>query len=129
MKEYLETLREKLREAKDLGDFLYELASIAELNEPFGIYCEWELDLEEEAIYIYDKEEESVKILRAEFVCYLSTLCWHYFISKDFEEVKDKLQELPKMSGPGVALLVDGGASLFKAATEMDLSEPLKNSR
>jgi len=126
-KEYLETLREKIRETKELEDFLYDLEGIAELNLPSGIYCEWDFDLNKEAFYLYEKEEETLEILEVEFICYISTLCWHYFITKDFEEVKNELSELPKLPGPAVAFLVDGGASLFEAATEIDLSGLLKN--
>jgi hypothetical protein len=126
-KEYLETLREKIRETKELEDFLYDLEGIAELNLPSGIYCEWDFDLNKEAFYLYEKEEGTLEILKVEFICYISTLCWHYFIAKDFEEVKNGLQNLPKLPGPAVAFLIDGRTSLFEAATKIDFSDFLKN--
>jgi hypothetical protein len=130
-KEYLDFLKEKISETVELMDFLANIAYKKELNLPSGYLCDWTFSEFTEDIYIETIEttDEDVVLGKVDenFVCYISTLCWHYFIAKDFEEVKNGLQNLPKLPGPGVAFLIDGGTSLFEAATKIDFSDFLKN--
>jgi hypothetical protein len=58
------------------------------------------------------------------FVGYASTLCWHIYISKDFETWKDKMIELPAYPEIPTSILIDympildavlGGTSIFNS--------------
>lgn len=72
---------------------------------------QFDLDEENNSIYLefYPNEEyySEGEFIKRDFLGYVSTLCWHLFVSKDYDKIREEIKSIPPYQDELVVITIN----------------------